>query len=84
MPKKTLANLIIVISLLILTYVVFGIFIIGSENNMDDLVEGYQAGYEQNDTSQAKGFDLIKSNWNRVSKDKSLMQRQVNEKGLAD
>lgn len=79
MPKKALINLIIIISLLVLTYIVFGIFIVGSENNMDDLVEGYEAGYAENDTTQAKGFDLIKSNWNRVTKDKNLMQRQVDK-----
>jgi len=82
MPKKALANLIIVIALLALTYLVFGIFIVGSESNMDDLVEGYEAGYAENDTAQAKGANLIKSNWNRVSKDKGLMQRQVEKNGL--
>lgn len=79
--KKQTSNLLILIAILALTYIVFGIFIVGSESNTDYLVEGYEAGYSESDTSQTKGLDLIKSNWNRVMKDKSLMQRQVNEKG---
>lgn len=78
--KKSSGNLIILIMILLLTYVVFGIFIVGSDGAHGKYVEGYRGSYSEQDSSQLKGFDLIKDNWRRVREDKKLMQFQVDLK----
>ena len=77
--KKNLSSIIILGLILALIYLVFGLYIVQGEGDLSNLVEGYEAGYSQDDTSQAKGLDLIKSNWNKDLKDRNLMQRQVDK-----
>ncbi len=78
--KKSTGNMLILIMILVLTYVVFGIFIVGSDGSHSKYVEGYRGSYSEQDSSQLKGFDLIKDNWRRVREDKKLMQFQVDLK----
>lgn len=78
--KKSTGNLMILIIILLLTYIVFGVFIVGSESSPGKYVEGYRGSYSEQDSSQLKGFDLIKDNWRRVREDKKLMQFQVDLK----
>ena len=77
--QKNLISLIILGVLAVVFYFIFGVYIVQSEGNINNMVEGYEAGYSDSDTAQAKGFDLIKSNWNRVWGDKNLMQKQVDK-----
>ena len=78
--KKSTGNILVLIAILLLTYVVFGIFIVGGGGSPGKHVEGYRAGYSEKDSSQLKGIDLIKDNWRRVREDKKLMQLQVDTK----
>lgn len=78
--KKNAGNLLILIMILVLTYIVFGVFIVGSSGSPSSYVEEYQGVYSSDDSSQLKGFNLIKDNWRRVREEKKLMQFQVDFK----
>ncbi len=82
--KNSIGGIIVLGFIAVVIYVVFGVSIVQNDQKMNSIVEGYQAGYSKDKSNQGKGLDLIKSNWNRVSKDKSLMQKQIDTVGVTE
>lgn len=83
MDRKIIANIVVPILIIIIAYIVFGLFIINDQRALNDMVQGYNPNFSQSENAQAKGADLIKSNWQRVRSDNRLMQRQVDQSKIS-